>query len=148
MPLRDAHADAVGKTLAKRPSRNLDAVGQNIFRVSRRLRVQLAKTFELIERQIVSCQVQQRVKQHRTVSRRQQKTVAAKPFRIFRVVSQKLGPQHIRRRSHAQRQPRMPGIRLLHAVERERAYSVYAKLVEIGFRFGCGCHYFVSRINL
>ena len=68
--------------------------------------MKLAKPLYLIERQIVTGQMQQAIKQHRAVTGRQQKPIAAEPFRIFRIVPQKLCPQHIRRRSHAERQAR------------------------------------------
>src|SRR5580765_7114567 len=95
--------------------------------------MKLAKTLQLIERQIITGQMQQTVYQHRPVARREQKSVAAEPLRIFRVVPEEFCPQDIRGRSHAERQPRMPGFRLLHRVERKRADRIDTKLVEVGF---------------
>src|SRR5688572_1017574 len=66
MALRDRHADRVGESLAKRAGRGLDARGDEVFRVSRSERADLAEALELVERQrLVAEQVQRSVDQHR-----------------------------------------------------------------------------------
>ncbi len=118
MFLRHCHSHAVGKTLPKRSGRDFHAFGHKIFRMSGRLRMKLTEIFQFAHRQIIARQMQKRINQHRTVSGGKQKSIAVKPFRIFRIVTHKLRPQNISRRSHSQRQTGMPGIRLLHGIER------------------------------
>ena len=50
MPLRDRHADRVGEALAERAGGGLDARGDEIFRMARRPRVELAEVLDLVER--------------------------------------------------------------------------------------------------
>ena len=96
------------------------------------LRSPLTKILNLIEREIVSSQVQQRIEQHAAMTRGQQKPIAVFPFGIARVVAHELRPQHIGHRRSAQRQTRMTRVRFLDRVERQCANRVNAKLIEFG----------------
>ena len=79
---------------------------------------------ELVDRQVVAGQVQQRVMQHRAVAVRQHEAVAVGPVRIGRVVPQVIAPQHLGDVGHAHRHAGMAGIGLLHGVHRQRADRV------------------------
>ena len=49
-------------------------------------RVELPKRFDLLQRQIVTAEVQPAVKEHRAVTGREDETVAIQPTRIRRIV--------------------------------------------------------------
>lgn len=53
VPLRDGHADGIGDTLAKGPRGYLDTGGDEVFRVSWGLRIQLPKLLEVVKRDVV-----------------------------------------------------------------------------------------------
>ena len=91
----------------------------------------LAKMPQLIERQVVAEQVQQRVQQRRAVARAQHEAIAIPPARIARIVAQEAAPEHVRHRRRAERQARMPGVRLLDRVDRQEPQRVDAELVEL-----------------
>ena len=101
------HPDAVRKALAQRPGRDLNSRRQAVLRMARRLRSPLAEVFDLVERQIVTGEIEQRVKQHATVTGGEQKAIAILPLRILRVVAHKAGPQDISHRRGAERQAGM-----------------------------------------
>ena len=66
--LGERHADAVRKPLAERTCRRFDAGRYPELGMAGRLRMELTKVTQLVERQIVARQMQQRVLQHRAVS--------------------------------------------------------------------------------
>ena len=68
--LGDRHADAVPESLSERSGRDLDARRQNVFWVSRRFGMKLTKPLYLIERKVVTGEMQQAVQQHRSMTRR------------------------------------------------------------------------------
>ena len=85
---------------------------------------------------IVTGEMQQRIKQHRTVTGRQQKAIAIFPLWILRIVShESASTAH---RPSAPRPAANPDgpIRLLYRIERKRANCVDAKLIEVGSRCG------------
>ena len=81
--------------------------------------MQLAKALQLIERQVVAGQVQQRIEQHRTVAVGQHEAVAVDPGRIGRVVAQVLHPERLGDLGHAHGRARVSAIGLLHGIDRE-----------------------------
>ena len=97
----------------------------------RGLASQLAKLLQLGERHIVSREVQQAVKQHRTVTRGQHKAVPIGPGGLGRIVLQKARPEHIRHRRGPHGHPRMAGVGFLDAINGKKADGVDAKLVEL-----------------
>ena len=77
--LRDRHADRVREALAERTRRDLDAGGEPVLGVPRRDAAELAEPPQLVERQVVAAQVQQRVQEDRGVAARQHEAVAVRP---------------------------------------------------------------------
>ena len=71
--------------------------------MARRLRTPLAKILELFERQIVAREVQQRIEQHRAMSRGKEKAIAILPFWVLWIVSQETRPKHVSHRRGAER---------------------------------------------
>ena len=66
--LGERHADRVGEALAERAGGRLDARRDADLGMARRLAVQLAEVAQLVDRQVVAGEVQQRVEQHRAVA--------------------------------------------------------------------------------
>ena len=83
--------------------------------------MQLAEALQLIERQVVAGEMQQRVEQHRAMAVRQHEAVAIGPGRIGRVVAQMAAPQHRGDLRHAHRHAGVAGLRVLHRIHREHA---------------------------
>ena len=102
----ERHADRIGETLAERTGRRLDAGRFARFGMSRGLRMQLAEMLDLVDRQVVAGQMQQRVLQHRAVAVRQHEAIAVGPLRILRVVAEEIVPEHFGDVGHAHRHAR------------------------------------------
>ena len=99
--LGDGHPDRVRDALAERAGRRLDPGRQAVLRVTGRPRAPLAEPLELVERQVVAGQVEQRVEEHRGVAGAQDEPVAVRPVGSGRGVTQEPRPQ--RRRPSARR---------------------------------------------
>ncbi len=77
---------------------------------------ELTEILQLVNRQIVACQVQQTVEQHRGMAIRQHEAVAVGPERIRRIVFQVVPPEDLGNIGHAKRSARMPRIRGLYRI--------------------------------
>jgi hypothetical protein len=83
-------SNSVGNTSTKRSSGALNtrsvvlAVGE--LRVSRSLRMMLTELLELIDRKIESSKVQPRIKEHTSMSSRQDETITVHPGKVLGVV--------------------------------------------------------------
>jgi hypothetical protein len=80
--LGDGHADAVGEALAERAGRRLDALGVSVLGVAGRERAPLAEGLQVLDRQAVAGQIEQRVEQHAGVAGGKQEAVAVRPGRV------------------------------------------------------------------
>src|SRR5271157_1246135 len=92
--LRDGEANRVADALAERAGGGLDARRKAVLGVSWRLRVPLAKAFDLIEREVVARKIEQGIKQHGRVAVGKDESVASGPVGITRVVPQVPVPEH------------------------------------------------------
>ncbi len=99
MALRNRHPHAVWKTLAQRPRRALHAGSLSMLRMTRGLASPLSEALDLLQRQIISCQMKQGIKQRRTVTGRQDETVPVGPQRIPGMMPQKPVPEDIGHRA-------------------------------------------------
>ena len=115
-PFGQSEPHGVADALSERTGGRFDARRMAVFRMSRRLAVQLAEAFEFVERQIVARQMQQSVKQHRAVAIGQHESVTVGPFRIGRIMFEVAVPQGDRDFSHAHRSARMPRIGGLYCI--------------------------------
>src|SRR5579864_3100071 len=79
---RDRQTDAVGEALAEWSSRELNAWRQAILRMTGCPATPLAELLDLLERQVVSGEVQQAVQQHASVPGRKHETIAVGPLRV------------------------------------------------------------------
>ena len=127
----DRHADRRRDALAERAGRRLDARRVSVLGMPRGHAAPLAEALQLVQRQVVAGQVQQRVEQHAAVPGGQHEPVAAGPVRVRRVVSQVARPEDVRHRRRAHRQAGMARLRLLDGVDRERADGVDPELVDV-----------------
>jgi hypothetical protein len=130
--LGDRHPDGVRSTLPERPRRGLDARRLVPLGVARRAAAPLPELLQIVQREVVAEDVQERVQERRAVARRQHEAIAIEPLRRARIVLQVLMPQHVRERGAPERQPWMSGIRLLHGVDRERADGVDREQWKVG----------------
>ena len=85
---------------------------------------------EVVERQVVAGQVQQRVEQHAAVARGEHEAVAVGPGRVGGVEAQVPREEDVRHRRRAHRHAGMTGLGLLHGVDGEEADGVDAALLE------------------
>ncbi len=142
--LGDRHAHRIAHALAERPRGRLDALGQMALGMPRRETAPLAELLDLVERQVVTRQMQQRVEKHGAVARGEDEAVTVGPGRIRWVVVQESGPQHVGRRGRAHGQAGVAGVRLLHSVNREETNGVDGSFFQALFSHGrlpCGMRY-------
>ena len=129
--LGDGHAHGVRQPLAERAGRRLDAGREAVLRVAGRDRAPLAERLDVLEAHPVAREVEHRVQEHRRVAGAQHEAVAVRPGRVRRGVAEVTRPQRVGHRRHAHRRARVPGVRLLDAVDREGADRVDRQLVEL-----------------
>src|ERR671938_621772 len=98
------------------------------------------EVLEVVDGQPVPGQVQERIEEHRRVAGREHEAVAVEPLRVRRVVLHHPGVEEVAERSEPHRRPRVPGVRLLDGVHRERPDRVDAELVERGLLAYLGRH--------
>jgi hypothetical protein len=125
---RDRHPHGIAQALPQRARRRLDAAGQLVFRVARRLRAELPEVLELLHRQAVAGQVEQRVEERRGVAAGEDEAVAVRPVRVVRVVAHVPRPQEIGERRLAERRAGMARLRLLDHVHGQETDGVDRRL--------------------
>ena len=130
-PLGDRHPHRVAEALAERAGGRLDPGRQAVLGVARRDRAPLAERLEVVEADVVPGQVQERVQQHRRVTRRQHEAVAVGPVRVGRRVAEVARPHRIGHRRGAHGRARVPGVGLLDAVDREGPDGVDRESIEL-----------------
>ena len=64
----DRHANRVGKTLAERACSGFDAGRVAVFGVAGGLRIHLPELFDVVDRHVVTGEVEKRVDEHRAVA--------------------------------------------------------------------------------
>ena len=122
--LSRGHAHRVGNALAQRPSGGFDTGGITVFGMAGGFAVQLAEVFQVVDRQVVTAQVKQRVDQHGAVTIGKHKAVAVGPLGVGRVVLQVVAPQHLGNIGHAHGRTRMAGLGFLDGVHTQSANGV------------------------
>jgi hypothetical protein len=123
-PLRDRHADGVRESLAERTGRRFHTWCQSHLRVAGCFRVQLAEALDLLDRQVVSREMQKRVKQHRAMTVGDHEAVAIRPFGVCGVVDEMALPERDGDLGHTHGHARMAAFRRFHGVHRECAYRI------------------------
>ena len=119
------HADGGGNALSERSGRRLDAERVSIFRMAGCAAAELAETLKLLDRHVrVAEQIVQRVLQHRAMSSGKHEPVAVRPVGHRWIDVDEAVEQNRRDIRHSHRHAGMTGIRLLHAIHRQRADGV------------------------
>ena len=118
------HTDRIGNPLSQRTCRRIDTGRDMHFRMTRRSGMELAELADIIHGKIVTCQMQQCVLQHRTMSVGQNEAVTIEPARIGRIMPVMPCPQRNSNFCHAHRHARMSGIGFLDCIHRQRADRV------------------------
>ncbi len=124
--LRQREADRVGDALAERPGRDLHARGALRLELGMAggRAAELAEVLEVLERDPVAREVEDRVEEHRRVARRQHEAVAVEPLRVRRVVLHLVRVEAVGHGRQRHRSAGVAGVRLLHPVHREGADGV------------------------
>ena len=135
---RDRHADARREPLPERPRRRFDPWRVPVLRVPGRAAPPLAELREVLDRQPVTRQVQQRVEEHRAVPGRQDEAVPVGPLGRAGVEPQVPAPEDERHVRRAHRHAGMAGLRLLHPVHGEELDRVDGEAGDFGRRSGSG----------
>ena len=130
---RQAHR--IGKALAQRAGGGFHARGLVPLRVAGGLAAELAERLELLDRQVIAAQVQQRVLQHRAVAVGEHETVAVEPARVARVVAQVIVPEHFGDVSHAHRHAGVTGLGFFNRIGGKETDGV-GQLAAGGLRHG------------
>jgi hypothetical protein len=134
--LRDRHPHRVPDPLSERAGGGLDARRVTQLGVSWSLRLPLPKLFQVVEREVVSAQVQAAVEQHRRVAAGQHEPVAIGPVWIGGVVPHRPREEHIGEGRQRHRRSGVTGLGLLHGVHRQRADCVDREKIQVGRRLG------------
>ena len=129
-PLRDRHAHGVGRALAERPRRRLDAWRQVRLGVAGRPAAPLAEGLEVVESQVVARQMEQAVQQHAAVAGREHEPIPVGPVRVAGVVLEVALPEHVGHRRGSERKAWVPGVGFLDGVDRQRPDRVHAEFIE------------------
>jgi len=108
--LGQGKTDGVGETLAQRTGGGLHARGLVTLRMASGVAAQLAECLQLLDRQVIPAQVQQRVLQHRAVAVGQHEAVAVEPLRVVRVVTVVVVPEDFGDVGHAHGHAGMAGL--------------------------------------
>jgi hypothetical protein len=85
--LRERQADGIGETLAQRTRRHFDARGVEVFGMTGSCRTPLAESLNVGELEPVTLQEEQRILENRSMSGRENESIAIRPQRIIGIVS-------------------------------------------------------------
>ena len=116
---RHRDANGVAHALSERTGRALDAGRFKKFRMTRRLAMELAEIFDVVDRQIVAAHVQPRVEKHAAVSGGENEIIATDPAWLIGIVFQNRSVKYRAHLRAAERQSEMAGLRRLHRIHRE-----------------------------
>ena len=98
---RHRHADGIGNTLAEGAGGGFNTGRITILGVTRCLRMQLTELLDVVNRQVIAGQMQQRINQHRAVAVGQHKAVTIWPLGVGGIVAQVVIPQRLSDFRHA-----------------------------------------------
>ena len=105
----NSQTNRIGHTLPERPRRCLYSRRLAEFRMSGRYAAELAKVFHLFEGNFEAREVQPAVEEHAAVTRRENKTIAVQPARLFGIVAESRSEKDRPDFGAAQRQTKMAG---------------------------------------
>ena len=126
--LRERHADPVRESLPQGTGGGLHAGRVAVFGMPRSLRSPLPESLELIHRKVELEQMEERIEEHRGVPRRKNEAIAVRPPGIAWIEPHVFRPEHVGHVGRAHGRPRMPGLRLLDRIRRQKFDRVDAEL--------------------
>src|SRR5438067_8983170 len=91
---RHCHPDRVANALPQRTSGSLDSRRFKKFRMPRCFRMELTKTLDVVDRNVVAAQVQPCVQEHAAVPGGKNKIVAIDPARLIWIMSEQITVEH------------------------------------------------------
>ena len=101
--LSNRQAYGISQTLTQWAGGGFNARRITDLRVAWGLRVQLTEIFQLFNRQVITAEVQQAIKQHGAVAVREDEAVTIKPGGIGRIMLEEVAPQHFGDIGHTHR---------------------------------------------
>src|ERR1035437_3011559 len=129
--LGNRHPDAVRESLAERSGGPLDTLGMSMLGVAGSERAPLAERLQVLERQPVAGQIEQRVEQHAGVAGGWKEAISVWPAWINGGGAREWRPQRVGHRRHSHRRAGMAGVGLLNGVHGKRPNGVDRELVEV-----------------
>ncbi len=118
------HAHGVGNALPQWASGGFYTGCIAVFGVAGSFAVQLTEVLQIVDRQLITAEVQQRVNQHGAVTIRQHKAVAVGPVRVGRIVLEIVPPQHFCNVRHSHWRTGVTGVGFLDGVHAQGTDSV------------------------
>ena len=122
------HADGVCDALSERTRGRLDALGVTVFGMTGGLTSELAEVLKIFYREPEPIEIEERVVEHGSMSRGEDKAVAIVPLWIFVVEFQEILPECVGDGGGAEGEPRMSRICFLDCFRRENADRVDGRL--------------------
>lgn len=127
MRFGDREADGIADSLTERAGRYLNAGRVMVLGMARCAAEELAERLEIVEREVIAREVQQRVQECRAVPGAEDEAIAIEPLRIGGIVTQVPCPQGVGDGRGTKRQAGMSRVRLLHGIDREKTDGVDVK---------------------
>ena len=118
------HADGIGDALPQRASGGLHTWRIAILGMTRGFGMQLTEVLQIVDGQVVTGQVQQRVDQHGAMTVGQDEPVAIDPLRVAGVVVHVVVPQHFGNVGHAHGRTGVTGFGFLYGVHAQCTYRI------------------------
>ena len=144
--LGQGHADCGGNALPERAGRGLDTRGDEILRMARRQRMQLAEILQFVDGHALHAgEMQKRIEQHRAVAGGEHETVAIGPGGIGDVVFEMAREQHRGDIRGAHGQAGVAGFGFLDGIHGEGAHGIGHLRMGDGRRRGLVGHWFAVR---
>ena len=144
----ERHPDRIAEALAERSGRGFDARREPVLGMPGRARAPLAEVLDVVERQVVAGQVQDRVEQHRSVPAREHEAIAVRPLRRLGHVAQVPGEQLDRDSRERHRRAGMAAVGFLHGVDGKEAHGLHrvdervrGAIRTLGHRLFCFAYY-------
>ena len=131
---RQRHAHGVGHPLAERSGRGLHRLQQMRLRMAGGPRPPLPEVLDLVEGQVVSGEMEERIEKHRGVPGRQDEAVPVGPAGIGGIVPKMAGPEEVAERRQRHGCAGVPGAGSLDRVHRKRPNGVDAQGLQTGCR--------------
>src|SRR3990172_7173402 len=116
MRLSNGHANTLTKPLAQRTGRHFHTGSKSVFRVTGSDASKLPEVFDIVEAHVISRQMKERVKEHRSMPTRKDEAVASHPPGVARIMSQVARPQGVSHRSGSHGKAGMSRVGLLDGI--------------------------------